>query len=262
MPNNNINGFLLINKPINFSSYDCIRVIKKIFRKQFQSNQLIPRIGHTGTLDNFANGLLIIAIGRKATKEINSFMSLNKEYIFKAKLGELTDTLDNTGKITDTKKIIISKDKLQKAINSVQGNHIQTPPIYSALKYKGSNLYKLAREKIVSKKELLAIIETKKRSVTIHNIELLNYKPPFFIVKAAVSKGTYIRSLANNIANRVNNVATCYELQRTKIGPINLNKTIKLDDLHQIKDILDNLIEVNILKNKLIDTNSFIKKQG
>lgn len=253
MQNNDINGFLLINKPINFSSYDCIRVIKRILKKQFKTNRLMPKIGHTGTLDNFANGLLIIAIGRKATKEINSFMNLDKEYIFKAKLGELTDTLDNTGKITETKETTIAKDELEKAINSTQGKQIQTPPVYSALKHKGDNLYKLAREKMISEEELLAIIETKKRTVIIHNLELLKFELPFFIVKTTVSKGTYIRSLANNITNKLNNVATCYELQRTKIGSIRLDEAIKLDDLNLMEDITNNLIEINKLKNKLIN---------
>ncbi len=251
-------GFLLINKPQDYSSYDCIRVIKKIIK-----NKQI-KIGHTGTLDNFAQGLLIIAIG-KATKKISLFMNLDKTYIATGKLEELTDTLDLTGNVVsksektfNVREIATSQDKLSKEIfnvndvvNSFAGKYCQTPPIYSALKYKGESLYKLTREKKISEEQLKHIIETKKRTINIYKIDLLEYNHPFFKIKTHVSKGTYIRSLVNDIAEKLNTHATCYDLIRTKIGTIDVKNTINLLDLKTIDDINNNLIPIEILENKL-----------
>ncbi len=233
---NNINGFLLINKPINYSSYDCIRIIKRIINKKI-------KIGHTGTLDNFAQGLLIIAIGRESTKKISLFLNADKEYIATGKLGELTDTLDHTGKIIKSEDFNQIPDiKLTDIINNFKGEYKQTPPIYSALKFQGETLYKLAREKKFSEQELENLANDKKRIVNIYNIELLEYKHPNFTIKVHVSKGTYIRSLINDIAEKLGTHATCYELLRTKIGDLDINSAIKLENLKSIEDINNNLI--------------------
>ena len=236
-------GFLLINKPINYSSFDCIKHIRKIEK----ATKKDIKIGHAGTLDNFATGLLIIAIGRDSTKDINNLLNQSKEYIATGKIGELTDTLDFTGKIVQKNKKSISKADIKNIIKSFMNNYTQIPPIYSALKFKGKNLYKLAREKKLSEQELEIIIKNKKRTVSIYEISLINYESPYFTIKTSVSKGTYIRSLINDIAEKLGSCATCYKLTRTKIGNIRLDQSINLKDLKTIKDINNNLMNIAFL---------------
>ena len=247
---NNLSGILFINKPKGITSFDCIRHIKKIFKQKI-------KIGHAGTLDDFATGLLIVCIGRETTKRINEFMNLDKEYVVKAKLGELTDTLDYTGKSSQQvtlqntpgeQESHISKEDLQKVIKEFPKSYTQVPPIYSALKHKGKPLYHRARNKKIEEEKLEEIVKQKSREVNIYDLELLDFDYPFFSVKTRVSKGTYIRSLANDIAQKLNIPATTYELERTKIGPISLVDAVKLDDLKSFDDIKDNLKE-----NLLID---------
>jgi tRNA pseudouridine55 synthase len=230
-------GYLLINKPKEYTSYDCIRHLKKIIRMK-------EKIGHAGTLDPFATGLLIIAIGKNATKNINLLSDSNKEYIATGKLGILTDTLDLTGATIEEKQKEISKENLIESINSFEGQYNQTPPIYSALKHRGEALYNLARNKNISEEELLKIIKDKTRIVFIPNIELIEYSPPTFKIKTTVSKGTYIRSLINDIAKKLDTVAICTELIRTKIGNFALEESVNLENLKTIEDINKNIIPV------------------
>lgn len=239
------NGFLIVNKPENSSSFDCIRYIKKIIKQKV-------KIGHTGTLDNFATGLLILCIGRTSTRFSGHLLQLNKEYIVTAQLGKLTDTLDKTGKIIEQKEInAVTKKDLENAIEQLGKSYIQIPPIYSALKYKGTPLYKLARQKKLDIQTLTNITKQKSRHVRIYDIELLAYKPPFFTVKTTVSKGTYIRSLANDISQMLKIPATTYKLQRTKIGPIPLQNAIDLEKIKNLKTIKENLITIEYVKNFL-----------
>jgi tRNA pseudouridine55 synthase len=235
---NNLTGILAINKPERLSSFDCIRHIKRILKQKI-------KIGHTGTLDNFATGLLIICIGRQATKLVSSLMNKNKEYIVKAKLGELTNTLDYTGKIVEKIDVpnLTQKD-IEGAIKKLGSSYMQIPPVYSALKYKGSPLYKLARQNKLDEEKLQEIVQLKSRKVTIYEIELLDFTSPFFTIRAKVSKGTYIRSLANDIAQQLNLPATTYELERTKIGNFSLQNSVHLDDIKSVNDIINNLISI------------------
>jgi len=228
---NEICGFLPVNKPTGISSFDCIRHIKKFLGKK-------TKIGHCGTLDNFASGLIIICISRQATKLVDTLMNLDKTYIVKAKLGELTDTLDYTGEIIKTKDIKnINQETLEKSIQDLGNEYEQIPPIYSALKYKGKPLYKLARNKKIETDELETIILSKKKLVQLYEIKLLEFKPPFFSIKTKVSKGTYVRSLMNDIAQNLGNFATCHELERTAIGPLTLENTINLRNIENLEII-------------------------
>ncbi|HEB41679.1 MAG TPA: tRNA pseudouridine(55) synthase TruB, partial [Candidatus Dependentiae bacterium] len=130
-------GFLLLNKPPHITSFACINHIKKIIQEKI-------KIGHAGTLDPFATGLLIIAIGRQATRNIRYLSTLDKEYIAKAKLGELRNTFDCTGSVTQTMQTTgITEKNLRQAIYSLGSSYKQVPPIYSALKHQGTPLYKL-----------------------------------------------------------------------------------------------------------------------
>jgi tRNA pseudouridine55 synthase len=242
MPNEitTLEGFILINKPPDISSFDCIRHLKRIIK-----NKKI-KIGHTGTLDNFACGLLIICTGRKATKFAGTLTDMDKKYLVKAKLGELTDTLDLTGKVCATQPLLasVSSETLRKAIIELGNSYVQTPPIYSALKHHGRNLYELARKQKMETSALEEIARSKSRQVLLHKIELFDFNPPFFAFEAHVSKGTYIRSLANDIAQKLDLYATTYELTRTEVGPFKLEKATALNDLQSIEGIQKNLIRV------------------
>jgi len=228
----NISGFLLINKPKGISSFDCIRHIKKIL------NDRTIKIGHAGTLDPFATGLLIIALSREYTKRLSEFLTMPKTYCATAKLGELTDTLDCTGKLIQECPIDhITQAKLQKAIDSLTPEYVQTPPIISALKYQGEPLYALAKKNTISHEELQKIAEQKKRTVLIHAIELTKIDLPYFSIKTTVSHGTYIRTLMNDIAQKAHSCATTYILERTAIGNFTLEKAIPLEDIQTKEDI-------------------------
>lgn len=236
-------GFLLINKPAGITSYGCIGYLKRIIR------QKKIKIGHAGTLDPFATGLLIVAIGREATRLMSSIMMLEKTYVAKAKLGELTDTLDYTGTVTKTDDAsFISVEILQQnAIASFGSSYEQTPPLYSALKHEGDALYKLVRQKRMSEEELEEIAEQKRKVVQLYELELLSYDAPFFTIKARVSHGTYIRSLVNDIAKRAGSYATTYELERSAIGQFSLGAAAPLYSINTIEDINQRLISVEKL---------------
>jgi len=236
-----LSGFLLINKPTGLTSFEVVRQLKKILKQKI-------KIGHTGTLDNFATGLLIICIG-KATKLVPNFMNLNKEYVVTAKLGQLTDTLDYTGNTLQTQeKINVTADDIKKAIKKLGNKYMQIPPVYSALKHQGKPLYKLARNKLLDSTKLEKIVQEKAREVKIEKIELTDFSLPYFTIKATVSKGTYARALANDIAQQINLYATVYELQRTKIGDLNLKNTVNFQDLKISDNIKKHLCTINNLE--------------
>ena len=233
-----ITGFILLNKPKDVSSFSCVNHIKKLLPRK-------AKVGHTGTLDNFATGLLIICIGRQATKQVPSLMGLDKTYVVTAKLGELTDTLDCTGEIIETKSASsITKEGLENAIKALGRSYVQVPPIYSALKHQGRPLYELARKQKMTEEELGKIVELKKREVQLHELQLTDFSPPYFSFIARVSKGTYIRSLAHDIATKAGSIATTYELERSAIGHISLDQAITLDALTSQEDIEKHLLDV------------------
>lgn len=237
-------GFLLIDKPTGITSFDCIRHIRKITGRSI-------KIGHAGTLDPFAEGLLIIALSRTATREIGRLTHCSKSYSARAQLGTLTDTLDATGTVLSTcAHDTINHNDLTSACLQLQPEYTQIPPIYSALKHKGIPLYALAHKKRISSQELEVIAQQKQRTVEIHAIEITQYASPFFMVHATVSGGTYIRSLINDIALRVNSCATTLELQRTAIGPFNLSHAYPLRNITSYEDI----------EKALIPTQKFIEQ--
>lgn len=239
--NQQLNGFLLINKPIGITSFDVIKYLKKILKQKI-------KIGHAGTLDSFATGLLIVCLGQ-ATKLVPKFMNLSKEYLVTAKLGELTTTLDYTGTIIATQeKINVSEEEIKKAIKKLGNKYLQIPPVYSALKYQGRPLYKLARHNLIDLDLLEKIAKDKAREITIGKIDLVDFSPPFFTIDAIVSKGTYARSLTNDIAQQIDLNATVYKLQRTAIGNFNLKNTIDLKDFKTVDDIKKHLRFKNSLE--------------
>ncbi|MBW5391389.1 tRNA pseudouridine(55) synthase TruB [Brachyspira pilosicoli] len=220
-------GFLIVNKPKGITSFDVIRKLKPILKEK--------RIGHVGTLDPFASGVLIIALGRY-TKLFFLFDDLYKEYIAEGVFGESRDTDDVEGKVLEKTKNqnILSFNELEALIkNNFLGSILQKPPIYSAKKIDGKRAYDLAREN----KEF----QLKSVNVFINNIELLEYNYPYFRIKTSVSKGTYIRAIVRDIGEITNNLAYTKDLIRTSIGDYNIDDAINLENInaHNIISFFD-----------------------
>ena len=240
-------GFLLINKPVGMSSYGCIGHIKRILfhsgGSQEQVRQKI-KIGHAGTLDPFACGLLIVAIGREATRHLSRCMVMEKTYSAQGKCGELTDTLDCTGAIVATSRTIPSEQELRQALHSFGSQYEQIPPLYSALKYQGKPMYVLARKKMMDCEQLQEIADAKRRTIQLYDKQFLSYQSPYFTIQVRVSHGTYIRTLINDIAVRAGSCATTYELTRSAIGPFTLDQAVDILQLNTIDDINNFVIPV------------------
>jgi len=217
-----MNGLLFIKKPIGISSFDCIRELKKNLPPKI-------KIGHSGALDPFADGLMIIGIG-SGTKQLENLLGETKTYTATAKIGELTDTLDSTGKITQSSTALLPIDFMECAQKLMPSYH-QTPPLFSNIKIDGQPLRRLARKKKLSVEKLTLIAEGRGKECTISDFSLGTICWPFVTFTATVSKGTYIRSLANDIANQGETVATLYRLTRTRIGNISIEHAESLDNI-------------------------------
>ena len=213
-----MNGILLVNKPIDFTSRDVVNKLTKILKTK--------KVGHTGTLDPIATGVLVVCVG-KTTKLCELLTSEHKEYIATIKLGIKTDTLDTTGTIIEEKNYNVTEEQIIKVLNSFLGDSIQTTPIYSAVKVNGKKLYEYAREGIE--------VELPKRNINISNIELISYKDDEIKFKTTVSKGTYIRALIDDICTKLNTVGTMSSLIRTKQGQFTLEQTFTLEDIENGK---------------------------
>ncbi|NOH14994.1 tRNA pseudouridine(55) synthase TruB [Clostridium cochlearium] len=212
-----MNGVINVYKPKNITSFDVVRSIKKTSKTK--------KVGHTGTLDPMATGVLPICLGT-STKIVDFIMNEHKEYIAKLKLGLITDTYDREGKVLkeeDSSQIL--EEEVITCINSFIGEIIQVPPMYSAIKVKGERLYNLARKGIE--------IEREGRKINIYHIEVLNVNLPYVEFKVNCSKGTYIRSLCYDIGNKLGIGATMWELERTKTGEFSIENSIKLEDLNE-----------------------------
>ncbi len=210
-------GILLVNKPVEWTSFKVVSFLKRKLG--------VKKIGHAGTLDPFATGLLIILIG-KATKKFAYFQTMDKEYEATIHLGKVTDTYDVEGKIIKEYKgkIEIDKEKILAVLKSFEGEIEQTPPIFSALKIKGQPAYKLARRGEEFKVKL--------RKVFIKKIELLKIETPIIYIKVICSSGTYIRSLAYDIGQKLGYGAFLEKLKRTRIGEYNIKEAKKPEEMN------------------------------
>lgn len=239
-----MDGLLLINKPKNMTSRDVVNKIGHILNTK--------KIGHTGTLDPIATGVLVLCIG-KYTKLFDLITSYEKEYIATAILGIETDTLDITGNIINKKDFIVDINTINKVISSFKGEYMQEVPAYSAIKVNGKKLYEYARNN--------EKVELPKRRVNIKNIELINYNDETkeLKFKVLVSKGTYIRSLIRDIGNKLDIPMTMKELERTKQGKFDIENCFNIEDIKNnnfnflnIEDVLDYKI-INIDNNLLLN---------
>lgn len=240
-----MNGILIIDKPKNVTSRDVVNEVVKKFNTK--------KVGHTGTLDPLATGVLVICIG-KATKLVEELTSTEKEYIASVTLGIKTDTLDSMGSILFEEEVSKTKDEIINVLNSFKGFYEQEVPIYSAVKKNGKKLYEYARDGVD--------IELPKRKVEIKEIELLDdieYKnnKTMFKFKCTVSKGTYIRSLINDIADRLDTIGIMTDLRRIRQGDFKIEDSIKVEDidLRCIKNIID------VLPYKKIELTEDIRKK-
>ena len=209
-----ISGILNVNKEVGISSNKCVSLVKKALD--------IKKVGHTGTLDLEAYGVLPIVVG-KATRVSDYLMDEKKEYITDAVFGKRTDTLDYSGEVLDTSDIVFDKDQLLEVMEGFKGEITQIPPMYSAIKVNGQKLYDLARKGVE--------IERKVRKVSIYEFEILEYEFPKAKFKITCSKGTYIRTLIDDLGDKLGSFAYVDSLCRSKVGDFFIENSVKSQDL-------------------------------
>ena len=236
-----MNRIFILNKPLEFTSQDAVSKLKKILNQK--------KAGHTGTLDPMATGVLPILVG-ETTKLSKYLVEHKKTYIAVLKLGTSTDTGDTEGKIIEEKKVNIenlTEDKVEIVLNEFLGKQIQTPPIYSAIKINGKKLYEYARNEIE--------VEIPKREIEIYNIKLIqldkNEKEIKFEVEC--SKGTYIRTLCEDIAKKLDTIGYMKSLTRTKVNNFKLEDTITFEELEKNKNNKEWLISNSYTLEEVFD---------
>lgn len=213
-----MDGVLIVNKEKGVTSRDVVNKICKILNTK--------KVGHTGTLDPIATGVLVVCVG-KATKLVEILTSEDKEYIATVKLGVLTDTLDTDGKVLEEKDVSIKKEDLVRTLNSFVGFYDQEVPIYSAVKINGKKLYEYARSNIN--------VDLPKRRVEIKKIELLEFNKDYYKFKVLVSKGTYIRSLIKDINDKLKIIGSMSDLIRTKQGDFDIKDSYTISEINDSK---------------------------
>jgi len=210
-----MDGIILINKPKGPSSFRIVSRVRKLIGG--------GKVGHGGTLDPLATGVLVLLIG-KATKKSATLLTSDKEYTAKIRLGITTDTFDAEGIVVREEEVPeFSRKEVEMIVSSFQGEILQTPPPHSALKQKGKKLYELARKGVK--------VEPKPRMVKIHRIKMVDYDVPWLTLEVECSKGTYIRALARDIGERLGCGAHLAELARTRVARFRLSDCISPEEL-------------------------------
>ena len=237
-----MDGIIIINKEKNYTSHDVVAKVKKILN--------ISKVGHTGTLDPNATGVLPILLN-KGTLLSKYLINHDKIYTATLKLGEKTDTADSEGNVIEEKKVEIENIKKEKVIdvlNSFIGKQNQVPPMYSAIKIDGKKMYEYARKGIK--------VDLPSRKIEIYNISLENIDEENKLITFTVecSKGTYIRSLCEDIADKLNTVGHMKELKRLKVGDFKIENSITLNELEEV-------IEKNKINDYLISLEKFFEKE-
>ncbi len=214
-----INGIIIVNKETGFTSHDVVAKLRGICGQK--------KIGHTGTLDPAATGVLPVCLG-SGTKLCDMLTDRDKEYVAELLLGVETDTQDTTGSVLRESPVTVTEEEVSRACLSFLGDYDQIPPMYSALKVDGKKLYELAR----AGKE----VERKARRVRILELEILEMRLPVVKLRVVCSKGTYIRTLCSDIGQKLGCGGAMQSLQRTKAGRFRLEDALTLGDLQQLKD--------------------------
>ncbi|MEK7149608.1 MAG: tRNA pseudouridine(55) synthase TruB [Patescibacteria group bacterium] len=217
-------GLLLFYKPIDWKNKDILNFFKRTFNGQ--------KTGHSGTLDPFAEGLMVMGLGRKFTKKLHDLLlHSQKEYIAKIEFGKISDTYDIDGKIKEVKnKIKPTSAEIKSVIEKeFLGEKSQTPPVYSAKKHKGKRL-----RDIRESKEISEILKSKIKKVTLFDFEIISYKHPYLEIKLLVSSGFYIRSFANDLGEKLKTGAYLTELKRTKLGNYLVEQALRPEDFNTV----------------------------
>lgn len=230
MLNLKLNKFVLIDKPAGWTSFDAVAFLRRQARQQFPEQKNL-RVGHAGTLDPFATGLLIVGIGRQATKQLDKIKNLAKTYQAIIRLGAVSDTDDPTGTLSVPNVALsatekITKSQIENILKTFTGEQEQIPPMYSAKSIGGQRLYKLARQG--------KVIERPPSKIKIYKIKLLGFKWPDLSVEIKCSSGTYIRTLAHDIGLALGAGGYCLKLRRTKIGNYSVKRAQKIKSDGQI----------------------------
>lgn len=232
-----MNGILLIDKPKEYTSHDIVAIVKKISKE---------KVGHTGTLDPNATGVLPLLIG-KATQISKYLINHDKTYIATVKLGIKTDTADSEGKVIEEKEVIdLNTEIIQKVWYDMIGKQKQTPPMYSAIKVKGKKLYEYARNG--------EEIKIAPRDIEIYNMKLLkiNNNKAEITFEISCSKGTYIRTVCEDIAERLNTVGYMKDLRRIRVGEFDINQAINIEDIKN---------NIGLLEKKIISIEKFFSNK-
>ncbi len=242
-----MDGIIIINKTKGCTSHDIVYKIKKMLNK---------KVGHTGTLDPMAEGVLPILIG-KGTQLSKYLINHDKKYIVELQLGIKTDTADSEGKIIEEKtvnKTKLSKENITNVLQTFIGKQEQIPPIYSAIKVNGKKLYEYARKG--------QEVELKPRQIEIYNIKLIDYSMDEKQIKFEVfcGKGTYIRSLCEDIATKFETVGYMKSLKRTQVGNFKIDNSITIEELKNLIENNENIDIDDILKNKIITVEEIFEK--
>jgi tRNA pseudouridine55 synthase len=203
-------GLLLVDKPAGWTSFDAVNYIRKMIARTEGKRPKQVKVGHTGTLDPFATGLLVLLVGKDYTRRAGEFSKLDKVYEVTMRLGAVSSTGDPEGQVTAVPDTAPTEKALREALKRFTGPIRQVPPAYSAIKIDGKRAYKLARE---GKK-----VEIEPRPVTVHSLKLLDYAYPDARFIADVSSGTYIRTLVEDIAGQLGTGAYTVALRRVSVG--------------------------------------------
>lgn len=226
---------LYVNKPLYWTSFRVVRVVRAKICQRLKIKKL--KVGHAGTLDPLATGVMILCTGKK-TKEIEQLQALTKEYVARVHLGATTPSFDAETEVDERYPIDhITEEKVQEVLKRFTGSIEQVPPVYSAVKVDGKRAYKYAREN--------ERIELKPKLLVIDSIELVDFNLPEITIRVVCSKGTYIRALARDIGKALESGAHLTGLSRTRIGEVTLDMCMEVDELDQF---VDNSI-VNTINN-------------
>lgn len=223
------NGILVIDKPRDWTSHDVVAKLRGILRER--------RIGHAGTLDPMATGVLPVFVGR-ATRAVEFASEREKEYIAGLRLGTVTDTQDVTGTVLETHPVTVTRDRLEAALDRFRGEILQIPPMYSAIKKQGKKLYELARRGVE--------VEREPRPITIYELELLEQvSETDWTLRVLCSKGTYVRTLCHDIGKALGCGGTLYSLRRTKSAGFGLDQAMTLEQVAETEDPASLLLPVD-----------------
>jgi tRNA pseudouridine55 synthase len=218
-------GILVVDKPEGLTSAWAAARVKKALRPR--------KIGHTGTLDPFATGVLVLCLD-EATRVADQIINLEKVYRAILRFGAETDTLDRTGTVIRTSDLLFSKDELSDVLSSFQGECVQKVPRFSAVKVAGRRLYELSRKGIE--------VEQPEREICIHSIALHDFAWPEATIEVRCSKGTYIRQLACDIGQKLGSAAHLSALRRISVGPFQVDQALSMDDLSSVECIVGRII--------------------